>query len=174
MPGQRNHASHRTTAFPGLFVLGFALLGLANLAGGVPPGPATPPSRSSPLPPAIGLNKFDLARQYLGGTAGDGKTNLAAQKVSQTMARKSIIDARNIGVKYFRVSITGIAPFTYNAPGELDLWIKDNSRYWEILDLMMADLEANQIQLIPVFVWQPSQFAAMSNERSFDTITNPD
>jgi hypothetical protein len=39
---------------------------------------------------------------------------------------------------------------------------------------MMADLESNQIQLIPVFVWQPSQFAAMSNERSFDTITNRD
>lgn len=160
-------------------ILGFFVLYAAHLHGQTLPPPtkrtqaAVAPSISASRHPAIGLNKFDLFRQYLGGITGEGNVDLAFQKVSQAMARKAMVDARNIGVTYLRVGVTGIAPRTYDSPGELDLWMHDSPRYWALVDQAMADLESNKLQIVPTFVWQLGQFASMTREKSSDMIKNP-
>jgi Big-like domain-containing protein len=126
----------------------------------------------SPLPPSVGLNKFDLFRQYL-GKSGDAKQDASYQKVSQALARKAMLDARNIGVTYFRVGITGIAPQSFDSPGELDFWKQDSQQYWALFDQMMTDLQSNGLHLIPVFVWNWAQFAAMTGEKSSQMVTDP-
>ena len=71
-------------------------------------------SRAQSLSSSVGLNKFDLFRQYL-RKSGDAK-DVSYQKVSQSLARKAMLDAHNIGVTYFRVGITGIAPQSFDSP----------------------------------------------------------
>ena len=64
---------------------------------------------------SIGLNKFDLLKQYTGlASGGDGSTRY--RKVTQAMGRKAIADARDAGVTYLRVAATGFAPSAYNRP----------------------------------------------------------
>ena len=122
--------------------------------------------------PTVGFNKFDLVLQYLGrASGGNGTTRF--QKVTQAMARKSIVDARNIDVTLFRVSATGFDPVAFGHPGDLDLWRVNPGAYFALFDRMMADLEANNVQIIPVFVWNPTQFPAMANETLDALITDP-
>ena len=122
--------------------------------------------------PTVGFNKFDLVLQYLGrASGGNGTTRF--QKVTQAMARKSIVDARNIDVTLFRVSATGFDPVAFGQPGDLDLWRVNPGAYFALFDRMMADLEANNVQIIPVFVWNPTQFPAMANETLDALITDP-
>jgi hypothetical protein len=129
-------------------------------------------SPHSPPKPSIGLNKFDLFRQYRGIT-NEGKPDATFQKITQAMARKAMVDARNIGVTYFRVGITGIGPRKFNSPGELDLWQQDSQQYWALFDQMMTDLQSNGLHIIPVFVWIWTQFPAMTGEKSSQMITDP-
>lgn len=121
--------------------------------------------------PSIGLNKVDLFQQYL-GRAGGGFTGTAYQEVSQAMARKAIIDASNIGVTYFRISATGSLPASYGIPGDLDLWIESPQEYWSLFDQMMAELQNNNVRIVPVFVWNWTQFPAMTRENMTDMIAN--
>lgn len=133
--------------------------------------PSTPVLKLPAL--AIGLNKFELFRQYLGRTTKEGKRDATYQHVSQAMAMKAMIDARNIGVTYFRVGITGISPRAFHERGELDLWMDDSQQYWALFDQMMNDLHANDLHIIPVFVWQATQMAAMAGEKSSQLVTDP-
>jgi hypothetical protein len=89
------------------------------------------------------------------------------------MARKAMADAHNMGVTYLRVGVTGISPRFFNGPGELDLWKQSSPRYWALVDQMMSDLQSNGLQIIPVFVWQSTQFAAMTGEKSSQMIADP-
>ena len=123
---------------------------------------------SGGIQPSVGLNKFDLFMQYLGRNFG-GLTGPAFQKVSRAMAIKAIIDARNIGVTYFRVSATGFAPAEYGEAGDLDLWQTNPQTYWATFDTMMTDLGAAGIRIVPVFVWNVLQFPAMTSD---ETITD--
>lgn|GEM_PF-1394965 len=128
---------------------------------------------SKTIQSSIGLNKPDLFQQYL-GRAGGGFTSPAYQKVSQAMAKKAIIDAKNIGVTYFRISATGYLPAGYDIPGDLDLWVENPTEYWNLFDQMMNDLMANGIKIVPVFVWNWTQFPAMTHEKIIDMMTNPE
>jgi hypothetical protein len=111
----------------------------------------------------IGMNKFDLALQYIGrASGGDGSAEYI--KVTRAMARKAIDDASHLGVTYFRVSATGFSPSRAGKTGDLDLWLKDSARYWASIDQMMADLQAANICVIPVLVWNALQFPAMASE----------
>lgn len=119
----------------------------------------------------IGLNKFDLLLQYL-GTASHGDGSAAYQQVERNMARKAIWDAKNLGVPYFRISLSGFFPVTYDQTGSLDLWRADPTEFWVIMDMMMADLDESGIKLVPVFAWNYVQFPAMTKETVADLLTN--
>jgi len=90
------------------------------------------------------------------------------------MGEKAIADAHNIGVKYLRVAATGFAPITYGQRGDLDLWRSDARSYWAIIDEMMSDLAANEVKIIPSFVWNLRQFPSMMGEEVSDLIKNPE
>jgi hypothetical protein len=129
---------------------------------------------SSAAPPegTIGVNKFDLLLQYL-GTASGGRGTPAQRKVTQAMARKAIADARDAGIRYFRISAMGYAPSSYGARSDLEMWQSDREAYWKLVDRMMDDLAAADIQVIPSFVWNSLQLPALTNETVRDLLVAP-
>jgi hypothetical protein len=119
--------------------------------------------KNQPIFSSIGLNKFDLFKQYL-GTASGGDGGVAHRRVTQGMAKKAIADARDLGVSFFRISATGYAPSAYGKSGDLDLWRRDPSAYWALFDQMMNDLHAHNMRAVLVLVWHSAQFPAMTRE----------
>lgn len=120
----------------------------------------------------IGMNKFDLALQYL-GTASRGDGSDRYRKVTEAMARKALYDARYAGIRYFRISPAGYGPSEPGQRGDLDLWRSDRAAYWGHLDRMMTELAEHGIRVIPAFVWNSRQFPAMTSETVRDLLTNP-
>ncbi len=114
----------------------------------------------------IGMNKFDLALQYIGRASG-GDGSPAYTKVTRAMARKAINDAARAGVGYFRISAPGYKP------RDLDMWVKDPTHYWASLDQMMADLRAAGICVVPVLAWNPVQFPTLAHESVSAMLDNP-
>ncbi len=122
--------------------------------------------------PSVGLNKFDLVKQYTGlASGGDGSVRY--RRVTQAMGRKAIADARDAGATYLRMSATGYAPSAYGRPGDLDLWIKDPAVYWAQIDELMDDLEAHDMRAVFTFLWNPVQFPAMAGETVRELLTDP-
>ena len=121
---------------------------------------------------SIGLNKMDLALQYLGMASG-GNGSPEYVRVDRAMARKAIADAHQLGVRFFRVAMTGFAPSTYGARGDLDLWVKDPNQYWDAIDTMMADLRRSDIKIVPTMMFNSVQFPAMAGETTDDLFRNP-
>lgn len=132
-----------------------------------------PASVASSLTPSVGLNKFDLFKQYLGVASG-GDGSAAYQRVTQGMAKKAIADARDIGVSFFRISATGYAPSVYDKSGDLDLWLRDPLAYWKLFDQMMDDLHAQNMRAVLTLVWHSAQFPAMTGETIPVMMRNPD
>ena len=130
------------------------------------------PALSAVPQPSVGFNKIDLAQQYLGEASG-GDGSPAYVRVERAMAEKAIADAHRLGVRFFRIAMTGFAPSTYGAPGDLDLWIKNPNQYWDAIDTMMADLRRNNIKIIPVLMFNYLQFPAMTGESLTDLLRNP-
>lgn len=129
-------------------------------------------ARADELRPSIGLNKFDLLQQYLGTTSGgDGSDRY--RKVTQAMGRKAIRDAHDIGVTYLRLSVAGWKPSVAGGKGDLDLWVRDPQAHWRIVDQMIADLDANQVKIVPVFAWHVRQFPAMEGGTVASMVTDP-
>ena len=89
------------------------------------------------------------------------------------MAEKAIADAHRLGVRFLRIAMTGYAPSTYGAPGDLDLWTKNPNQYWDAIDTMMADLRQNDIQIVPTLMFNSVQFPAMTGENTADLFRNP-
>jgi hypothetical protein len=136
-------------------------------------------ARAVAAKPAVGLNKFDLFLQYLGhasGGWGSGYRQAQYQRVTRAMGEKAIVDAQDIGVTYLRVSATGYHPATFrrSQPSDLGLWRDDPSAYWALFDQMMADLRTHEVQIVPVFVWNWTQFPSMTGERADQMINDPD
>jgi len=128
--------------------------------------------------PSVGLNKFDLFLQYQGRTSGGRESGYqinSYQKVTQAMAKKAIVDAHYIGVSYLRVSATGFHPVTYGKPwdSDLQLWREDPAAYWELFDQLMNDLQSNDMHIVPVFLWNWTQFPAMTQETASEMIKDP-
>jgi hypothetical protein len=123
--------------------------------------------------PAVGVNKFELLLQYL-GRASNGDGTRAYAHVTMAMARKALDDAKDIGVPFVRVSVSGFAPSDLEQSGDLALWRRNPDTYWLAVDLMMADLDTHGIRLVPVFLWNPVQFPAMTGENVAQMVTEPD
>jgi hypothetical protein len=136
-------------------------------------------SKITAAKPAVGLNKFDLFVQYLGHTSWGREGDYSQadyQRVTRAMAEKAIVDARDIGVTYLRVSATGYHPATFRSsqPSDLSLWRDDPSAYWALFDQMMADLRSHDVRIVPVFLWNWTQFASMTGESADQMINDPD
>jgi hypothetical protein len=115
----------------------------------------------------VGLNKFDLVKQYTGYASG-GDASHRYLKVTQAMGRKAILDARDANVGYLRVSATGFSP------SDLQMWREEPSRYWARIDELMDDLDKAGVKGIFTFIWNTDQFPLMTGETAHDLLSNPD
>ena len=111
----------------------------------------------------LGLNKYELLRQYL-GTENGGDGGSEYRKVTRALAKKAIVDARDAGANFLRVAATGYAPSTYSQRGDLALWMENSPAYWRIVDEAFDDLDAAGLSAVITFLWNISQFPAMTGE----------
>jgi len=122
----------------------------------------------------FGANKFDLLLQYTGfASRGDGSP--AYLRITRAMGEKAIGDARRAGFAFLRISATGYAPATATdrGPTSLHLWQSDPDTYWRLADRMFDDLDRAGLKLVPSFLWNLTQFPALTNETVGALITNP-
>lgn len=127
---------------------------------------------SSSLYGDIGVNKFDLLKQYFGTTSG-GDGSVAYQRTTKAMAKKAIADAQMFGIPFMRVSASGYFPIMYNQKGDLALWQIDPVQYWNVWDEMMSDLASHHIKIVPTLMWNLVQFPAMTGETVDQMIKDP-
>jgi hypothetical protein len=114
-------------------------------------------------PGLFGANKFDLLLQYTGlASRGDGSP--AYLRITRAMGEKAIGDARRAGFAFLRISATGYAPATATdrGPTSLHLWQSDPDTYWRLTDRMFDDLDRAHVKLVPSFLWNLSQFPALT------------
>jgi len=101
---------------------------------------------------ALGANKFDLMLDYVVPSPAAGADPEGYRRVRRAMAEKAIADARDAGLSFFRVAITGYGPVEFNSnskQNDLALWQTDPPLFWAALDGMFADLDAAGIGLVP-------------------------
>lgn len=103
---------------------------------------------------AVGLNKFDLALQYVQGG------------VEQEKAARDIEDA---AAKGFRVLRVGACMFY---PKQMRLWA--SPEYWNRMDAMFAAARKAGLRLIPCLGWNTHLFPDMANETVREMLTNKD
>ncbi len=117
----------------------------------------------------IGLNVVNLAGHYLAGyqESLNTKNSLAlAETQGVKLARKAINEAYLTGANSLRV------PPTMWNKDEMKLWMDNPEAYWQLIDLMMADLNAAQIRIVPCFYFNLPQFPALAGETITDLMTN--
>lgn len=135
---------------------------------------ATDGAAVSQNPVTIGVNKYDLFAQY-NGTASGGDGGTAYRRVTRAMAKKSLDDAMDAGVRYMRVSMSGR---TSAVPGDgrdsVELWRKNPEAFWRQVDEMMDDLDAHDMQIVPVLAWGSGKFPWMVGEPLGEMFRNPD
>lgn len=119
----------------------------------------------------IGVNKFDLFSQYV-GTASGCNGGAACRRVTRAMARKSLDDAKDAGVPFMRVSMSGPTINDSDYRNSLALWRSDPERFWPMVDEMMDDLDSRGIQLVPVLNWGGLKFPVMAGESLGDLLKN--
>ena len=101
----------------------------------------------------LGANKFDLALQYLPSSVPISEGTDGYLRVRRAMAKKAIADARDAGIPFLRVSVTGFWPVNFgDKPNDLALWQNDPARFWAAQDEMFDDLDRASVRLVPVFV----------------------
>ena len=106
-----------------------------------------------PLPaahPALRINESNLAEWYRGVVAGyDFDNNYAAcVRLGQSLGLRSIQDAKDVGISYFRVVIAGFGANTYGQTDDMmNLWRNDPTTYWIHMDRMFSDLNSNGINV---------------------------
>jgi len=120
----------------------------------------------------LGLNKLELMEQYL-GTASGGDGSAKYKEVTVAMAQKSIEDAANMGAAFLRVGVTGFFPNQPGQKSDLDLWQRDPQAYWQVMDSMLSDLSAQQLGIVPLFVWNIGQFSAISGDSYVNFLRDP-
>ena len=126
--------------------------------------------------PALGINQSTLAQWYQGVVAGcDLDDNRAAcVRLGQSLGLRSIQDAKDVGISYFRVVIAGFGANTYGDKDDImNLWRNNPTTYWSRMDQMFNDLNSNGIKIIPSFNWHPARWAVAVHDTLADLLTNP-
>jgi Bacterial Ig domain len=113
----------------------------------------------------LGVNKVDLARQYIPSAASGSEAVSASLYIHRLMAKKAIADAHDAGMSFMRVGVTGYWPNNFgDRENDLAVWQADPQRFWEGMDEMFTDLDAAGIRLIPSFLWNPVQFPVLGSD----------
>jgi hypothetical protein len=122
----------------------------------------------------LGANQFDLLQQYLGYASG-GNGSPAYQRVTRAMGRKAILDARDAGFTFVRVSMSGYFPVVHNGPRNdvLPLWQSDPRKFWQGVDALFDDLDRAGLKVVPTLLWNPLQFPALAGDTEADFIGQP-
>jgi hypothetical protein len=122
----------------------------------------------------LGANKFDLMLDYLAPSPPTGADPEGYRRVRSAMAKKAIADARDAGLSFFRVAVTGYSPSEFDTRNhDLSLWQSDPPRFWAALDRMFDDLDAEGMRLVPSFVWNIGQFPAMAGDSIATFVRDP-
>ena len=125
-----------------------------------------------PVEPLLGVNKFDLLKQYT-GTASAGDGSQAHRKVTSAMGRKAITDATDVGVSFMRIAATGFAPSFHGGRSDLELWLSNPTAYWAMVDQLMNDLDAVEMRAVFTLIWNREQFPAIAGETVGELLRNP-
>ena len=122
----------------------------------------------------LGANKFDLLLQYEGYNAYSDRSD-AYRRVTRAMGRKAILDAKDAGFAFLRVSAVGYGATDPQDSRRdmLNLWQSDPATYWRRFDEMMDDLDRANIQIVPTLLWHYVQFAALTGDTTTDFLRNP-
>jgi Bacterial Ig domain/Cellulase (glycosyl hydrolase family 5) len=114
---------------------------------------------------AIGANKFDLLLQFLDTPPPAGVAAEGYRRVRRAMAAKAIADARDAGLTFLRVAVTGFSPADFDQKAnDLALWQQDPPRFWVAADRMFDALDGAGIRLVPTFVWNLAQFPSLAKD----------
>jgi Big-like domain-containing protein len=97
------------------------------------------------------------------------------RRVRQAMAKKAILDARDTGLGFLRVAVTGYGPsdFDTRINNDLALWQTDPPRFWALLDRMFDQLDAAEVRLVPSCVWNIRQFPALGHDNIATFLRDP-
>jgi len=121
----------------------------------------------------LGADKFELALLYLPPSVTVPEGQDAYRFVSRALAKKAIADARDAGIGFLRVGITGWWPNNFGVRSDLSVWQSDPTKFWARLDEMFDDLDKAKVRLVPTFLWQASQFAALGGDTVGEFVKNP-
>jgi len=122
----------------------------------------------------LGANKFDLLLQYEGYSDFTDRSD-AYRHVTRAMARKAILDAKDAGFAFLRVSVSGFGGSDPRSAQRdmLKLWQSDPATYWRRVDEMFDDIDKANLQIVPTLLWNYTQFPALTGETTTDLIHNP-
>jgi hypothetical protein len=129
-------------------------------------------AQPSGLPGGIGVNKVDLFSQYM-GTASGGDGSPEFRRVTRAMARKSLDDLRDAGVRLVRVPVAGHVPAARQPGRDLGQWQSNPAAFWAQMDEMMADLDKRDMRMVPVLMWGGKKFADMAGETMGPLLRDP-
>jgi hypothetical protein len=123
----------------------------------------------------LGANTFDLLQQYLGYASG-GDGSAAYRRTTRAMGRKAILDARDAGFTFLRISMSGYSPVLHNGPRNdvLPVWRSDPATFWQAVDAMFDDLDKAGLAVVPTLLWNPLQFPALAGDTEADLIGRPE
>jgi len=103
---------------------------------------------------AVGVNKFDLALQFIRG--GE----------EREQARRALADIAGAGFTVVRFGAVGFYP------RDLELW--PSPEYWRRWDDLVATARGHGLRLVPVLVWNTYLFPDLAGESVQDMMTNRD
>jgi hypothetical protein len=120
-------------------------------------------SQAKCLSAQVGANKLDLMIQYV--PLNGPRQNAADRYIRRAMAKKAIEDGKDVGLSFFRVSITGFRPAEFgDRINDLAAWQASPDLYWKMADEMFDDLDRFGMQIVPIFVSNVAQFPVISGD----------
>jgi Bacterial Ig domain/Cellulase (glycosyl hydrolase family 5) len=113
----------------------------------------------------LGANKADLMVDYLVPFVSEPGSPDGYLRVRGAMAEKALADARDAGLGFVRVQVTGYRPADFgDERNDLRRWQMDPPAFWSAMDRMFDALDRAHLRLVPTFVWNLRQFPSLAND----------
>lgn len=126
----------------------------------------------------LGANKVDLLADYLTPFAPEPMPEPddpdGYVRVRRAMAEKALADARDAGLSFLRVDVTGYRPVDFGDEwNDLRLWQTDPPAFWAVMDRMFDALDRAHLRIVPAFVWNLSQFPSLGHDAMSRFVRDP-